>query len=163
MLNRIQGSPELRRTFIRDGPDGSIVLCPKAIEIYEAHVQDFLSAMVLPCQVAAGPPVRAPELLSLTIRNTARARHISIWEKLVMLYIQYHKGQEQSGIYRSTRVPILGRAGYTPQKRAYVAALKAVHSQSADASVKAISKLDINPEAGYSPLPHPRPREKCSC
>ena len=76
------------------------MLCPKAIDIYEAHVQDFLSLIVLPCQVAAGPPVRAPELLSLTIRNTARPRHIFIWEKLVMLYIQYNKGQEQSAIYK---------------------------------------------------------------
>lgn len=100
LLRRIQGSPELRQTFIRQGPDGSLMLCPKAIDIYEAHVQDFLGAIVLPCQGSAGPPVRASELLSVTVRNTARPRHIFIWEKLVMLYIQYHKGQEQSGIYK---------------------------------------------------------------
>ncbi|KYK53950.1 hypothetical protein DCS_05899 [Drechmeria coniospora] len=44
--------------------------------------------------------MRAPELLSVTFRNTARRRHVFVWEKLVLLYVQYHKGQEQSGGYK---------------------------------------------------------------
>ncbi|KAL5324770.1 hypothetical protein ACEPPN_005888 [Leptodophora sp. 'Broadleaf-Isolate-01'] len=33
-------------------------------------------------------------------RNNARQRHLLIWEKLVMIYTQYHKGQQQSGAYK---------------------------------------------------------------
>jgi hypothetical protein len=36
--------------------------------------------------------LRNPELLSVTCRNTAPQRHPLLWEKRVMIYIQYHKG-----------------------------------------------------------------------
>jgi hypothetical protein len=34
---RIQGNAELRAIFLTKAKDGSMVLCPKAMEIYEAH------------------------------------------------------------------------------------------------------------------------------
>ncbi len=37
LFRRIQGNAELRAMFLTKGKDGSIVLCPKAIEIYEAY------------------------------------------------------------------------------------------------------------------------------
>lgn len=50
-----------------------------------------------------------PRLLSVTWRNTARLRHLFIWEKLIMIYTQYHKGQQQSGAYKDN-VRFLPRA-----------------------------------------------------
>ena len=66
--------------------------------IYEAHAQDFLKRALVLGHIPPGPPLREPELLSVTWRNTARQRHVLIWEKLVMIYTQYHKGQQQSGV-----------------------------------------------------------------
>ncbi|KAH8749835.1 hypothetical protein BGZ57DRAFT_968312 [Hyaloscypha finlandica] len=39
---RIQGNAELRAMFLTKAEDRSMVLCPKAMEIYEAHAQEFL-------------------------------------------------------------------------------------------------------------------------
>ncbi|KAH7109708.1 telomere-associated putative RecQ-like protein usher, partial [Dactylonectria macrodidyma] len=73
-------------------------LCSKAIALYEAHVQEFLKRMVTLMAVPPGPPLRSPELLSITYINTGtRRRSLLIWEKLVMVYVQYHKSQEQTG------------------------------------------------------------------
>jgi hypothetical protein len=41
--------------------------------------------------------LRSPELLSVTCRYTSPQRHPLLWEKQVIIYIQYHKGQPQSG------------------------------------------------------------------
>lgn len=116
LLRQIEGKAALRRAFIRpdqnhhhhhqssgDGSGGKprLQLCPKAIAIYEAHVQEFLKRMLTLIQVPAGPPLRSPELLSITYANTgARRRSVLMWEKMVLIYVQYHKGQEQSGTQR---------------------------------------------------------------
>jgi hypothetical protein len=100
LFRRIQGNAELRAMFLTKGKDGSMVLCPKAMEIYEAHAQEFLKRALVLCHIPPGPPLREPELLSVMWRNNARQRHLSIWEKLVMIYTQYHKGQQQSGAYK---------------------------------------------------------------
>ncbi|KAL5344612.1 hypothetical protein ACLOAV_010304 [Pseudogymnoascus australis] len=85
LFRRIQGNSQLRAMFLTTAADGSVALCPKAMKIYEAHAQDFLGSGLILCHVPPGPPLRASELLS---------------EKLVMIYAQYHKGQQQSGVYK---------------------------------------------------------------
>lgn len=86
LIRRIQGNAELRAMFLTNGKDGSIGLCPKAMEIYEAHAQEFLKRVLVLCHIPPGPPLREPELLSVMWRNNARQRHLLIWEKLVMIY-----------------------------------------------------------------------------
>jgi hypothetical protein len=100
LFRRIQDNAELRAMFLTKTKDGGIVLCPKAMAIYEAHAQDFLRRALVLCHIPPGPPLREPELLSVMWRNNARQRHLLIWEKLVMIYTQYHKGQQQSGAYK---------------------------------------------------------------
>lgn len=100
LLQRIQGSAAFSRAFVQDGRGGTKALCSKAMALYEAHAQEFLRRLVVLVHVAPGPPLRAPELLSVTVRNTARRRHVFLWEETVMVYVQYHKGQEQSGAYK---------------------------------------------------------------
>lgn len=56
--------------------------------------------MLLLCHIPPGPPIRVLELLSFRWRNTSRLRHLLMWEKLVLIYTQYHKGQQQSGTYK---------------------------------------------------------------
>jgi hypothetical protein len=100
LLRQIQGSSELRAMFLAEAADGSVRLSPKAMALYEAQAQDFLKRLLVLCHIPPGQPLREPELLSVTWRNTARPRHVFLWERLVMLYTQYHKGQQQSGAYR---------------------------------------------------------------
>lgn len=98
LLRQIEGRADLRQVFVRTDQDGETRLCPKAIAIYEAHVQEFLKRIVTLAVVPPGPPLRSPELLSITCVNIgSRCRSILIWEKLVMIYVRYHKGQEQTG------------------------------------------------------------------
>ena len=52
------------------------------------------------CYIPPSPPLREPELLSMMWRNNAQQRHLLIWEKLVIIYTQYHKGQQQSSAYK---------------------------------------------------------------
>jgi hypothetical protein len=65
---------------------GAVVFNAKAIDIYEAKVQDFLKRLLILCYVTAGQPLREPEFLSILWRNTSRQRHIMIWERLVMIF-----------------------------------------------------------------------------
>ncbi|KAK2684623.1 hypothetical protein QWA68_017018, partial [Fusarium oxysporum] len=110
LLRQIEGRASLRRVFIRPdqrglrksggggGSGGRTCLCPKAMAIYEAHVQEFLRRMLTLIQVLPGPPLRSPELLSITYINTGpRRRSVLIWEKLVMIHVRYHKSQERTG------------------------------------------------------------------
>jgi hypothetical protein len=100
LFRRIQADAELRATFFTDGKDGGIILCEKAVDFYEAQAQRFLELYATPFHVSPGQPLREPELLSITVRNTARPRHLMLWQKQVMIYTQYHKGQQQSGVYK---------------------------------------------------------------
>ena len=63
------------------------MLCPKAMALYESRVQEFLRRLAVLVHIPAGPPVRAPELFSVTAWNTARRRHLFVWQKLVMVHI----------------------------------------------------------------------------
>ncbi|KAI8401489.1 hypothetical protein FOFC_18358 [Fusarium oxysporum] len=98
LLRQIEGRADLRQVFVRPDPNGGVRLCPKAIAIYEAHVQEFLKRILTPISVPSGPPLRSPELLSITCINTgARRRSVFLWEKMVMIYVRYSKSQEQTG------------------------------------------------------------------
>ncbi|KAG7404059.1 putative ankyrin repeat protein [Fusarium oxysporum f. sp. rapae] len=98
LLRQIEERADLRQVFVRLGPNGGVRLCPKAIAIYEAHVQEFLKRMLALISVPSGPPLRSPELLSITYINTgARRRSVFLWEKMVMIYVRYSKSQEQTG------------------------------------------------------------------
>jgi hypothetical protein len=108
LLRQIEGRASLRRAFIRSdqrggrksggGNSGGTCLCPKAMAIYEAHVQEFLRRILTLIQVLPGPSLRSPELLSITYINTGpRRRSVLIWEKLVMIHVRYHKSQEWTG------------------------------------------------------------------
>ncbi|KAH6960097.1 hypothetical protein BKA56DRAFT_662594 [Ilyonectria sp. MPI-CAGE-AT-0026] len=97
LLRHIEERAELRGVYVRTDQGGRLRLCPKAIACYEAHVQEFLKRMVTLIHVPPAPPLRAPELLSVTYTNTGRRRCILIWEKMVMVYVRYHKSQEQVG------------------------------------------------------------------
>ncbi|KAM7210245.1 hypothetical protein V8F06_014373 [Rhypophila decipiens] len=103
LLQRIQTNPKLRSIFIVEAGHGDserASLSTTAIAIYEASAQEFLRRLLVLCHITSGQPLREPELLSITWKNTVRLRHIFIWERLVMIRTQYHKGQQQSGIYR---------------------------------------------------------------
>ena len=100
LFRQIQSNAQLRAMFLTTAADGSTALCSNAIAIYESHAQEFLKRMLVLCHMPPGPLLREPELLSVIWRNTARQRHVFMWEKLVMLYTQYHKGQQQSGAYK---------------------------------------------------------------
>ena len=96
LLHQIQGQPSLRALFLHQATAGSsqpAALDPVAVDVYEAHVQDFLRRLLVLCHVTSGQPLRQPELLSIRWQNTDRQCHILLWEKLVLIYTQYHKGQ----------------------------------------------------------------------
>ncbi|KAK3935784.1 hypothetical protein QBC46DRAFT_367343 [Diplogelasinospora grovesii] len=57
-------------------------------------LQEFLKRMAVLIHVAPAPPLRSPELLSVTCNNTARWRHVFIWEKMVMVYEQSGAGRD---------------------------------------------------------------------
>ena len=100
LFRQIQGNSDLRSMFLTTAEGGGVALCPHAMAIYESQAQDFLKCVLVLCHVSGGPPLREPELLSVMWRNKACQRHLMIWEKLVMIHTQYHKGQQQSGVYK---------------------------------------------------------------
>jgi Orsellinic acid/F9775 biosynthesis cluster protein D/Helicase conserved C-terminal domain/DEAD/DEAH box helicase len=100
LLQCIQYSTQLRAMFLIKSAEGVVRFNNKAIDVYEAKVQDFLKRLLILCHITSGQPLREPEMLSILWRNTSRHRHIMIWEKLVMIFTQYHKGQQQSGVYK---------------------------------------------------------------
>ncbi|KAH7396080.1 hypothetical protein BKA64DRAFT_675266 [Cadophora sp. MPI-SDFR-AT-0126] len=74
----LEGNTELRAMFLTKAKDGSMILYPKAMDIYESHAQEFLQLLLVLCHIPGGPPLRASELLSIMWCNTARQRHLFI-------------------------------------------------------------------------------------
>jgi hypothetical protein len=72
LFRRIQGNTKLRAMFLTKGKDGSIVLCPKAMAIYESYTQEFLKRVLVLCHISPGLLLREPELLLVIWRNNAR-------------------------------------------------------------------------------------------
>ncbi|PVH77192.1 hypothetical protein DL98DRAFT_534935 [Cadophora sp. DSE1049] len=65
LFRRIQGNAELRAMFLTKAKDGSIILYPKAMNIYKSRAQEFLQPLLVLYHVPGGPPLRASELLSI--------------------------------------------------------------------------------------------------
>ncbi|KAM6508149.1 hypothetical protein FALCPG4_018036 [Fusarium falciforme] len=104
LLLEIESRESLRQAFVqtegrsRQGTSAGPQFRPEAVDVYESHVQEFLRRMVTLIHVPAAPPLRAPELLSIVYVNTGRRRRsVLIWEKMVMVYVRYHKSQEKMG------------------------------------------------------------------
>ncbi|KID83861.1 telomere-associated recQ-like helicase [Metarhizium guizhouense ARSEF 977] len=100
LLRQIEQRADLRRAFVRDDGDdtGGKALCRQAMAVYECEVQEFLKSMVTLLHVPPAPPLRAPELLSITcVNGGGRRRSMLIWEKMLMVHLRYHKSQEQTG------------------------------------------------------------------
>lgn len=64
--------------FFTKAKDGNMALCPKAMEIYEAHAQEFLKRVLVLFRISPSPLLREPELLSVIWRNNARQRYLLI-------------------------------------------------------------------------------------
>ncbi|KAI7349578.1 hypothetical protein KC320_g5979 [Hortaea werneckii] len=71
-----------------------------AVAGYEATVQEFLKRLSVFIHISGGQPVRGSEFFSMTYRNTQRRRSIIIRFDRVMVHVQYHKGQQQTGNYK---------------------------------------------------------------
>jgi hypothetical protein len=62
LLRQIQGQADLRALFIYKATASNssqpATLDPVAIDVYEAHVQDFLKRLLVLCHVTSGQPLR---------------------------------------------------------------------------------------------------------
>jgi hypothetical protein len=67
---------------------------------YEATVQEFLKRLSVLIHISGGQPVRESEFFSMTYPNTQRRRSIIIRFDRVMVHVQHHKGQQQTGNYK---------------------------------------------------------------
>lgn len=102
LLWAIKRSAMLRELFLSDGgrTNGGVAWRESAPATYESTVQDFLQRLGPIIHISGGQPVREPELLSMTWCNTQRQRRITIRHKKVMIHLQYHKSQQQTGKLR---------------------------------------------------------------
>ena len=102
LLAKIKQSEQLCRVFLVDdsrSPSGQ-AWRESAIASYEATVQEFLKRLSVLIHISGGQPVRESEFCSMTYRNTQRRRSIIIRFDRVMVHVQYHKGQQQTGNYK---------------------------------------------------------------
>jgi hypothetical protein len=113
LLHRLFRSPTLRATFLKQqsatgrgqgssssADSNAVEWQTKALIHYEAIAGKFLKRLLVLTHITAGQPLREPELLSLTWRNTQKRRGITIKHDLVMLHTTYHKGQQQTGTFK---------------------------------------------------------------
>ena len=59
----IQGNAKLWAMFLTKGKDKSMVLCLKAMAIYESHTQEFLKRVLVLYHISPGSLLRELELL----------------------------------------------------------------------------------------------------
>jgi superfamily II DNA helicase RecQ len=102
LLAAIERSPHLCRTFLVEGGgiSQSLGWRESALASYEATAQEYLNRLSTLIHMSAGTPVREPEFMSMTWRNTQRPRSITMRHGRVMIHLTYHKSQKQSGKYR---------------------------------------------------------------
>lgn len=102
LIAGIRRSEQLCRVFLVDkgGSPGRLAWRESAMTSYEATVQEFLKRLSVLIHISGGQPVRESEFLSMTYRNTQRRRSIMIRFDRVMVHVQYHKGQQQTGNYK---------------------------------------------------------------
>ncbi|KAM0721351.1 hypothetical protein Q7P37_002275 [Cladosporium fusiforme] len=102
LTKAIERSDQLSRIFLTEdnrSPSGW-AWRESAIAGYEATVQEFLKRLSVLIHISGGQPVRESEFFSMTYRNTQRRRSIIIRFDRVMVHVQYHKGQQQTGNYK---------------------------------------------------------------
>lgn len=102
MTKAIERSEQLCRIFIveSDQSPGGWAWRESATASYEATVQEFLKRLSVLIHISGGQPVRESEFFSMTYRNTQRRRSIIVRFDRVMVHVQYHKGQQQTGTYK---------------------------------------------------------------
>jgi hypothetical protein len=102
LLANIKQSDQLCRIFLVENnksPSGH-AWRESAMASYEATVQEFLKRLSVLIHISGGQPVRESEFFSMTYRNTQRRRSIIIRFDRVMVHVQYHKGQQQTGNFK---------------------------------------------------------------
>jgi hypothetical protein len=102
LLANIKQSDQLCRIFLVEDKRSLSGLAwrKSAMASYEATVQEFLDRLSVLIHISGGQPVRESEFFSMTYRNTQRRRSIIIRFDRVMVHVQYHKGQQQTGNYK---------------------------------------------------------------
>ena len=102
LTRAIERSEQLCRIFLAESSrsSGRWAWRESAIAGYEATVQEFLKRLCVLIHISGGQPVRESEFFSMTYRNTQRRRSIIIRFDRVMVHVQYHKGQQQTGNYK---------------------------------------------------------------
>jgi len=102
LMKAIERSDPLCRIFLVENSrsPGGWAWRESAMASYEATVQEFLKRLSVLIHISGGQPVRESEFFSMTYRNTQRRRSIIIRLERVMLHVQYHNGQQQTGNYK---------------------------------------------------------------
>ena len=102
LIKAMERSEQLCRIFLVENSQspGGLAWRESAMASYEATVQEFLKRLSVLIHISGGQPVRESEFFSMTYRNTQRRRSIIIRFERVMVHVQYHKGQQQTGSYK---------------------------------------------------------------
>lgn len=102
LLLAINWSETLRGLFLVDSnqADAGAAWRESALATYEMTVQGFLQRLCTIIHISGGQPVREPEFFSMTWCNTQRRRRITIRHERVMIHLQYHKSQQQTGKFK---------------------------------------------------------------
>jgi hypothetical protein len=102
LTKAIEQSEQLCRIFLveKSQSSGGWAWRESAMVGYEATVQEFLKRLCVLIHISGGQPVRESEFFSMTYRNTQRRRSIIVRFDRVMVHVQYHKGQQQTGNYK---------------------------------------------------------------
>jgi len=87
-LTHVAETRHLRETFIK--PSTEEMFRPEALRVYDYADQQFLARIAVLIELN-NPPLRVPELFSITYRNTERPRNMYIKHRQLMIYTNYHK------------------------------------------------------------------------
>jgi hypothetical protein len=102
LLRAIQRSKTLCQLYLanNDQAPSRLVWRESALASYETVVQKYLHRLCTLFHISSGQPIRENEFFSMTWCNTQRRRSITLRHKRVMIHVKYHKGQEQTGLYK---------------------------------------------------------------
>lgn len=94
LVEHIKSTPAVRDVFLDEGNEWR----RSAMRLYEHHVQQLLECLFVLFQMY--PPLRGPECMSVTFRNTEKIRSAILKHERIMFYTTYHKGQAQWGSHK---------------------------------------------------------------
>jgi hypothetical protein len=101
LVEHVARAPELRDIYLEQTFDANGIATlswrSSAIRLYRQLVQDFLRDLAVAIHFGAGPPVRAPELLSPIWRNTEQLRHIQLRYGKVLIHLVEYKMMATTG------------------------------------------------------------------